>query len=138
MLPPAPAAARNPGGNLDNPPYQSLHGTLHILTLQMKFPDHVEQIVGQSSHFQPSLVGLESVATGLVPVLRVLVLLDPVLHIRLAIVGFHQLSGPKFGVGHDETLSGECLIIMPRYLANHPAALLPGYGLDVPQILYRG
>ena len=51
----------------------------------MELPDHMEQVVGQRSHFQPGLVGFKSVAAGLVPAQSVLGLFDSIFNIGLAI-----------------------------------------------------
>ena len=94
----------------------------------MKLPDHVEKIVGHSSHFQPGLVSLKFVATGLIPAQCVLGLLDSVLHVGPAVVCTNHLPGRMGGVGHDEAHPGEQFVSVPFDFAHHPAALLPGPG----------
>jgi len=72
MHPPTPPMAGDAGRILDDSSYQPFNGPLHILALQVELPDHVQQIVGHGSHFQPDLVGLETMTASLVPAQGVL------------------------------------------------------------------
>jgi len=51
----------------------------------------MQEIVGQNSHLQPSLVGLKALATGLVQTQGVFALLDPVFDLGPAVIDFDNL-----------------------------------------------
>lgn len=128
MHPPSAAIAGNPGGGLDDPPNQPLHGPFDVLALQMEVPDHLQQVVGQSPHLQPGLVGFKPVIAGLVPMEGVFGLFGRVFHIDSAIVDPHHFPGRKGGVGDDEAHPVEKLTGVAFDLAHHPAAFLPSPG----------
>ena len=92
----------NPGPDLDEPFDQPLDGAPDRLSLDVKLPEHVKQVVGQGPHLEAGMVGPEAVAAGLVPAQGVLPLLDPVLDITPTIVDLHHLRSVEPGVGHDE------------------------------------
>ncbi|MDV2502390.1 MAG: hypothetical protein RX318_00335 [bacterium] len=85
---PPPGVIRNPGPNLYETLYQPFDRPPYFLTPDVELPKHVQEVVGQNPHLQPGLVGLETVATGLVPVQDVLALLDPVLGFTPAVTLF--------------------------------------------------
>ncbi len=128
---PPPGVIRNPGPNLYETLYQPFDGPPCFLTPDVELPKHVQKIVGQNPHLQPGLVGLETMATGLVPAQGVLALLDPVLDIAPAIVDLDHLRPVEPGIGHDEASLGEQLALVPLDLANNTAGLAPALGLIV-------
>jgi len=128
---PPPGVIRNPGPNLYETLYQPFDGPLDFLTPDVELPKHVQEVVGQNPHLQPGLVGLETMATGLVPAQGVLALLDPVLDIAPAIVDLDQLRPVEPGIGHDEANPREQLTLMPFDFADNPAGLAPALGLVV-------
>jgi hypothetical protein len=75
----------------------------------VELPDHVEEVVGQNPHLEPGLVGLEVLATGLVPPESVLSFLDPVFYLGPAIIDLDHLAGRQPGVGDHQADPGEKL-----------------------------
>ena len=122
---------RNLGPNLYETLYQPFDGPPYSLTPDVELPKHVQEVVGQDPHLQPGLVGLETMATGLVPTQGVFALFDPVLDIAPAIVDLDHLRPVKPGIGHDEANPGEQLALIPLDLANNTAGLAPALGLVV-------
>ena len=106
-----------PGGDLYNTSDKPLSGALDLFTLQIEFTEQVKQVVGQKPHLASGLVRIEFVATGLVPTQGILAFLDTILHVRPAVVGFHDLLGRQPGVGHDETHPREQLAQQSRISA---------------------
>ena len=75
------------------------------------------------------MVGVKTVAAGLVPAESVLAFLDPVLHLATAIVNLHNLPARQLGVADNKTDSWEEFSRMPFDLADHSARLAPALGL---------
>jgi hypothetical protein len=92
---PASGMVSHPGPHLYQTLDQPVDGPLHFFTPDIELPDHMQKIIGQNPHLQPSMVGLETLATGLVPAQGVLAFFDAVLHIAPAIVNFDHLTGRK-------------------------------------------
>jgi len=60
---------------------QPVHGPLNFCAPNRELPDHMQEVVGQNPHLQPSPVGFKPQAAGLVPTESILALLNPVFHI---------------------------------------------------------
>jgi len=123
--PPISAMVGDTSGDLDDPADQPLHRPLDLFTLQVELTQQVKEVVSQQTHLETCLVGVELVATGLVPTKSVLAFLDPVLDVGPAVVRFHDFLGRQSGVGHDEAHPGEQLAKMPLDLADYPAIFAP-------------
>ena len=80
------------GPHLDKTLDQPVDGSLHFFTPDIELPDHVQEVVGQNPHLQPGLVGLETLATGLVPAQGVLALFDPVFDLCPAIIDLDHFT----------------------------------------------
>ena len=84
---PSPGMGGNPGPHFDQTLNQPVHGPLHFFAPDIELSDHVQEVVGQNPHFQPGLVGLKTLATGLVPAQSVFAFLNPVFHLAPALGG---------------------------------------------------
>ena len=104
---PPPGMVRNSGPHFDQALDQPVHGPLHFLAPDIELPDHMQEVVGQNPHLQPGLVGLEPLATGLVPAQGVLAFLDPVFHLAPAVIDLDHLTGRQPGVGDHKADAGE-------------------------------
>ena len=104
---PPPGMVRNPGPHFDQALDQPVDGPPHLFAPDVKLPDHMQEVIGQNPHLQPGLVGLEPLATGLVPPQSVLPFLDPVFHICPAVIDFDHLTGRQPGVGDHKTDPGK-------------------------------
>ena len=98
---------RNSGPYFDQTLDQPINGPPHLLSPDVELPNHVQEVVGQNPHLQPGLVGLEPLATGLVPAQGVFALLDPVFHIPPAVIDLDHLAGRQPGVGNHKADAGE-------------------------------
>ena len=90
---PPPGMIRNPGTNFYQALDQPVHGPLNFFAPDIELTDHMQEIVGQNPHLQPGLVGLEPLATGLVPAKRVLPFLDPVFDLCPAVIDLDYFTG---------------------------------------------
>jgi hypothetical protein len=79
---------RNLGPHFDQSFDKPIDGPPHFFSPDVEFPDHVEEVVSQKPHLQPRLVGLEALATGLIPPQGVLSFLDPVFYLGPDIISF--------------------------------------------------
>ena len=84
---------RNSGPDLDQTVDQPVDGPLQIFAPDIELPDHMEKVVGQNPHLQPGLIGLETLATGLVPAQDVLALFDPVFDFSPAVIDLDHFTG---------------------------------------------
>jgi len=89
-------------------------------------PEHVQEVVIQDSHEQPSLIGSEATATRLVPMQRILSLFDPVLDVAASVVHLNHFPGRQLGIGHDKPDPWEKLSIVPLDLGDHSPLPVPG------------
>lgn len=97
-LPPS-GVTRNPGPCLDQPLDQPVEGPPHFLAPDIEPPDHVQKVIGRNPHLQPGGIGLETLAAGLVPALRVLTFLDPIFTIPPALPAIITLAALSVGTG---------------------------------------
>jgi len=104
---PFPGVIRNPGPYFDQTLDQPVDGPFHIFAPDIEMTDQVQDVVSQNPHLQPGLIGLETLATGLVPAQGVLSLLNPVFHIPPPVIDLDYLAGWQSGVGHHSGRSGE-------------------------------
>jgi hypothetical protein len=128
---PPPGMVRNSGPHLDQTLDEPVHGALHCFAPDIKLADHMQEVVGQNTHLQPSLVRLEPLATGLVPAQGIFAFLDPVFHIAPAIVYSDHFTGRQSGVGHHKTDPGEQLSPVSLDLDHYPAGLTLAFRLIV-------
>ena len=117
------------GCNLDDPTDNPFDRALDLFALHIELTQQMEQVIGQKPLLEPGLVRLELVATGLVPTQGVLAFFDPILHVRPAVIGFHDFLREQLGVSNDEAHPRKKFIQMPLDLADHPARLAPTHGL---------
>jgi hypothetical protein len=90
---PSADVVRDPGLHFDQAFDQPVHGPRNFYAPDIELPDHVQEVVSQNPHLSPGLVGLEPLATGLVPVQGVFALLDPDFDLCTAIIDLGQLAG---------------------------------------------
>ena len=88
-------------------------------------PEHVQEVVRQDSHKQPSLIGCEVMATGLVPTQRVLSLFDPDLHVTSTVVDLDHLRSLKPRIRDNESDPRKKFSRVPLDLRNHSALSIP-------------
>ena len=69
---PTPGMIGYPGPDLDQTPDQPFHRTPDLLVMEVNNPDYVQKVVCKNAHLQTGVVGLEAVASGLVPAESVL------------------------------------------------------------------
>jgi hypothetical protein len=81
------------GPSLDQTLDQPINGPPHLLSPDVKLPDHLQEVAGQNPHLEPGLVGFEPLATGFVPPQSVLLFLDSVFDLGPAIVNLGYLAG---------------------------------------------
>jgi hypothetical protein len=74
------------GSNLHKPLDDRLYGWFDILAPERGIPDHMEQIVGETSDEKPCLIGCEAMTACLIPAEGVLSLLYPVFDLSPPIV----------------------------------------------------
>jgi len=96
-------------------------------------PEHVQEVVGQDSHKQPSPIGGEATATGLVPAQRVLTFLDPILNVAPPVVHLDHLPRRELGIGHDKPDPWEEFPLVPFDLGYHSTLSVPRLG-PIPEI----
>ena len=94
---PSPGMIRNSGSDLDQTLNEPVNGPLHFLAPNIELPDHMQKVVSQNPHLQSGLVGLETLATGLVPAQCVLPLFDPVLKLPTTQSGFISILSKSCG-----------------------------------------
>ena len=104
---PPPGMIRNSGTSYGQALDQPVYGSLKFCAPNIELPDHMQEVVSQNPHLQPGLIGLETLATGLVPAQGVLSLLNPVFHIPPPVIDLDYLAGWQSGVGHHSGRSGE-------------------------------
>ena len=74
------------GSNLHKPLDDRLYGWFDILAPERGIPDHMEQIVGETSDEKPCLIRCEAMAARFVPAEGVLPFFYPVFNLSTAIV----------------------------------------------------
>ena len=79
------------GGGLDDPADDPLDGSFHFLIMKVVLTKNMQEVVCQKAHLQPSLIGLKSMTTGLVPAQGVLSLFYPILDIGSAVIDCDHL-----------------------------------------------
>jgi hypothetical protein len=89
------------------------------------------EVVSQNPNLQPGLVGLKTLAAGLVPTESILALLNPVLHISPAVIDHDHPAGREPGVGEHKTDAREHFAPVPLDLGHYPARPGPTLGLVV-------
>jgi len=94
---------------------------LNSFAPHIETPDQVEEVVSQKPHIQPGLVGLEALATGLIPPQGVLFFLDPVFYLSPTIIDLDHFPGRQSGVGNQKADAGEELSLVPLDLGRNPA-----------------
>jgi len=63
---PSPGMVRDSGTDFDQTIDQPVDGLLHFFAPGRELPDHMQKVEGQNPPLQPSLVSLETLATGVV------------------------------------------------------------------------
>jgi len=126
---PPPGMIRNSGPCFDQTLDQPINGPPHLLSLNVKLPDHMQEVAGQNPHLQAGLVGLEPLATGFVPPKSVLSFLDPVFYLGSAIIDLDHFTGRHPGVGDHKSDPGEKRAPMPLDLGHYSLRPAPTLGL---------
>jgi len=113
------------GPNLDKPSDYRLYRRLDSLPPECAVPDHVEQIVGQTSDEKPRLIRCKPPATCLVPSEGVLPFFYPVFNLTPTVVCGNYFVRFKLGVGHNKSDAREEFAGVPFNLADNPPRLIP-------------
>ena len=126
---PPPGVVDHPGSNLHKPPNDRINGRLDALAPERRIPNHVEQIVGQTSDEKPCLICCKPMAARFVPSKRIFPLLYPVLDLSPPIVDRDYSLCFHVRVGYNKSDTGEEFPNMPFDLADNPSGLIPFLGL---------
>ena len=119
----------HPGSNLHKPPDYRVYGWPDALPPERGIPDHVEQIVGQTSDEKPCLIRCKPMAARFVPSKRVFPLLYPVLDLSPPIVDRDYSLCFHVRVGYNKSDTGEEFPNMPFDLTDNSSGLIPFLGL---------
>jgi len=119
-IPPS-GVIRDSGPHFDQALDQPINGPPHFLSPDVELPDHVEEVVSQKPNLQPGLVGLEALATGLIPPQGVLSFLEPVFYLPPAVIDLGHLAGRQPETGDHKPDTGEQLAPVPLDLGRNPA-----------------
>jgi len=108
---PSPGVVRNSGFHFDQALDKPVDGPLHFFTPDIELPDHMQQVVGQNSHLQTSLVSFKALATGLVPAQGIFALFDPIFDLGPAVIDLEHFTGllDDCGEASGEAPDWQCL-----------------------------
>jgi len=107
--------------NLYTPPDDRVYGWLDALAPECRIPNHVEQIVGNTSDEKPCLISCKPMATRFVPSKGILPLFYSVFNLGTTIVDRNYFVRLKIRVGHNKSDSREEFTHVPFDFTDNPS-----------------